>query len=765
MDTIQSFLQREEKLFENEKDASILHQLKDYCLDYIGMNSEKEEFETLIKKDSNGRCTCELLDSVVKRKSVKKVKIDEIPSASSPTPLFELFQEKVGTDVELKLSSGKIVKCHKTILSSKIPYFDALFSGNWNSQEQVYGDEMEFIIEYCYGFVEQVPNPLIIPLMKKSHEFQLEELLKILQLALTISMGNFIETAQQLEEYWNELSFKVAKRKLIDFGIIIQWSLDVRERLLLSSKVTNQAFEFIRNEDVENLRNISNLSSFINDDDGDGYTLLFYACSIGRIDVMKFLLTVKGIDVNKKYRIVCVLQSCDVKSDFETFDETQLGWSPLSVACLKKHIEIVKLLLQHPNIQIDNTAKQNAKDNGVVDLEQLQNEFLKQHNSLFPSTSSSPFSHSRVPMQQIIDSNYSYWQQNQFHLLKKFHDNDQLFESSIIAFKPLLSKLVPSFHNQVLENKKFIELLNEKELSVLQSLVDYLIYGGEELKCDGFGKCLIVLFLLNRAEGDLISLKSKCVERIIQQVKFENILDTLDIINAMLKKESETFKDSSNKKMSILETMKEYCLDFLGTNSDQPGFEQFVENDERINDYLRVIIKRKQIKDVNMNEAPNTNISQRPLFDLLKESVNTDIEIKLNNGKIVKCHKTILIYEYEEEMEYIIQYCYGFMEKVPSHLIIPLMKKSHEFQLEELLKFVQSLLTITIENFFQVAQSLKAHLEEDIIEEDRFKEVRRKLVEFGVQNRKTLFQSKNRELITSVPTELKDEILMALANK
>lgn len=116
-------------------------------------------------------------------------------------------------------------------------------------------------------------------------------------------------------------------------------------------------------------------------------------------------------------------------------------------------------------------------------------------------------------------------------------------------------------------------------------------------------------------------------------------------------------------------------------------------------------------------------------------------------------------------MEYIIQYCYGFMEKVPSHLIIPLMKKSHEFQLEELLKFVQSLLTITIENFFQVAQSLKAHLEEDIIEEGRFKEVRRKLVEFGVQNRKTLFQSKNRELITSVPTELKDEILMALANK
>lgn len=64
-----------------------------------------------------------------------------------------------------------------------------------------------------------------------------------------------------------------------------------------------QAFEFIRNEDVENLRNISNLSSFINDDDGDGYTLLFYACSIGRIDVMKFLLTVKGIDVNKKYRV------------------------------------------------------------------------------------------------------------------------------------------------------------------------------------------------------------------------------------------------------------------------------------------------------------------------------------------------------------------------------------------------------------------------------------------------------------------------------
>ncbi|KAG2377726.1 hypothetical protein C9374_008811 [Naegleria lovaniensis] len=530
-----------------------------------------------------------------------------------------------------------------------------------------------------------------------------------------------------------------------------------------------KACELIWDEDIESLRKMKKFSSFINTTDDEGYTLLCLACESGLLEVAKFLLSVTGIDVNKS-TTVSGYHHQQRKKYCKVFTESKWSYnftsrvykdeqakSPLQIACEEEYIEIVKLLLQHSNIRIDDGAKQAAIKSGIGDLEQLQVTTRLQQQCLF------------LQRDVIISLNKP----------SGMNENDQLFGTSIIVFKPLLSKLLPSFHNQVIENKKFIESLNEKEVTILQSIIDFVIFGSSNLTVNNEETSLIVLALLSQVKGDLVDLKTKSLDYIIDAIHFENILDILDALNLHLKREEQIFgRETSFRDQSVLQQLKDYCLNYIGANSDKPGFEKYIENDENNRctfELVKSFFKRKVVKRVSIHELPN-NISQTPLYDLYQEKTDMDAEIQLSNGKSVKCHKTILSSKvpyfrtlfsgnwnntldvYGEELEYIIQYCYGFVSKVPDHLMIPLMKKAHEYELEELLKVLQSAFTIYMDNFFETAQSL-----EDYLDDPTFNQVKTKLVDFGIRNKKCLFTKVNADLLRRLP-KLDTEILLALAN-
>lgn len=71
----------------------------------------------------------------------------------------------------------------------------------------------------------------------------------------------------------------------------------------------------------------------------------------------------------------------------------------------------------------------------------------------------------------------------------------------------------------------------------MQSIIDFLIYGSPQVKCDTMEDCLVVLFVLNQASSDFISLKGKCVEYILGNVNMKNALNTIDSLTILLQRE------------------------------------------------------------------------------------------------------------------------------------------------------------------------------------------------------------------------------------
>ncbi|KAG2382371.1 hypothetical protein C9374_005573 [Naegleria lovaniensis] len=363
-------------------------------------------------------------------------------------------------------------------------------------------------------------------------------------------------------------------------------------------------------------------------------------------------------------------------------------------------------------------------------------------------------------------------------LMNQLKGHDQLFNTSLMAFKPLISKITPSFHNHVLQNQKFVETLKVgNETTVLQDLIDMSIYGGPEVQCNHMDTALIVLFILNRAEGDFMSLKSKCLQFVKDSIRFENILDILDRINAFIQRDEESHSKSSIslKKLTILDQLKEYCLDFLGTNSDQLGYEKFVENDPRMIQYFKPAFKRKKIRALNLTEIVHP-VESHPMSVLFKTGFEGDLEFHLSNRKIVKAHKTVLlnsnytelhglilnnnstIVKENEEMEYLLQYCYGFLDRVPPRLLIPVIKKAHQYGMKELIHLLQPLLQITVRNFFEWSHELK-----DVMDD---LSLRKQFAEFGAQYGQSLFTvAKNFNYLKTLHSELKNDIIIAYSNQ
>ncbi|KAG2382372.1 hypothetical protein C9374_005574 [Naegleria lovaniensis] len=385
----------------------------------------------------------------------------------------------------------------------------------------------------------------------------------------------------------------------------------------------------------------------------------------------------------------------------------------------------------------------------------------------------------------IGSMDYLYWRPEKMDLSKKATillkvPHDHLFYTSLTAFKPLLAQLVPAFHSHLLQNQKFVESLkkNENETQLFQDMIDSTIYGGPEVPCTDMNVALKVLFMLNRAEGDFIALKTKCLNFVKDQIRFENILDVLDLLNVLIQRDEEIHSKNSTSlnRVTILHNLKEYCLDFLGTNSNQRGYETFVENDIRMIQYFKPAFKRKQIRMLKIDETQNYVVSH-PSFAMFKSGYGSDLQFRLSNGKIIPAHKTILLnsnstvlhrlvlenahskeIKEDEEMEYLLQYCYGFLRKVPSRMLIPTIKKAYQYGMKELIHILQKELVITVHNFFEYSHALSQVMEEPAL--------RRQFAEFGVQHGASLFPLENNyKHLHTLRSELKDEIIITFASR
>lgn len=121
--------------------------------------------------------------------------------------------------------------------------------------------------------------------------------------------------------------------------------------------------------------NISFLSRFcdkfsVNLQDSFGRTVLMYACYKGNKEVVKYLLNIPQIDVNRTDQLywAAITFACNRKDvaivslllchpDIDPNIQNAYQFTPLIKSCEKDHDELVKLLLQHPktdpNIQDD----------------------------------------------------------------------------------------------------------------------------------------------------------------------------------------------------------------------------------------------------------------------------------------------------------------------------------------------------------------------------------------------------------------------------
>ncbi|KAG2382315.1 hypothetical protein C9374_005517 [Naegleria lovaniensis] len=546
-----------------------------------------------------------------------------------------------------------------------------------------------------------------------------------------------------------------------------------------------RAIDHVKNGQVEHLQPFMNeLSSFINDcTQATGYeTLLYKACDREQVQVLKLLLQVKGIDVNKGSKLNNYNISHPNRESYVFIRKNMVDsrltlaplqvYSPLYIACKHNHLEIIQLLLSHPNIRIDHRATNIAMKEHCIDLNLLSFSIKSSSSDALNDTSQRSFIYAKF---------YSYQHLQHVSLVNKY-DRDTLFENSnIIVFKPLIKLMAPSFYKKVLKNKELILSLDHSEEQIVQHMINSFIYGGpsdllsimnvtdqskssltllETLKL-----CIQVVFIVNQVvNGECTNWKVQAVRAVVSVVKFENILDTLDLIQTLLEREHKYFKsrhefENSNTSTCTLRKIKEYCLDYIGTNAwKDEGYDLYVEKDPRMQQYAMSVIKRREMKPQNIYETPCL-VSNTLFFDLYHGGKKTDFEMKLMSGKVVKCHKTMLssknsFFEglfsgnwsldleekYGDEMEYIVQYCYGFVEQVPQHLIVPLIKKAHEHEMNDLVEvLVRKELILTLDNFAQAVEDLYDYMEEPIISNTIFK--------FASQNRISLWDKVDPNLL------------------
>ena len=119
-------------------------------------------------------------------------------------------------DVELNVGN-KTIKCHKSILSSKSVYFKALFdSGNFNPENDVYGEEMEYLIRYCYNSREVIPSFIQKPLIQLAIVHEMNDLILDIADQIDVTMESVLDWNDFVQELENSMLDPI-RDKLVDF--------------------------------------------------------------------------------------------------------------------------------------------------------------------------------------------------------------------------------------------------------------------------------------------------------------------------------------------------------------------------------------------------------------------------------------------------------------------------------------------------------------------------------------------------------------------
>ena len=414
-------------------------------------------------------------------------------------------------------------------------------------------------------------------------------------------------------------------------------------------------------------------------------------------------------------------------------------------------MEIVKELLVQPSIDINNAALLSGYDLNILRKQEIEKRDKAQQQ------------------ENIIKS----------CRLNKRQD-DALFNGELIAFLPLLKIMAPNLAN-FLDCKTIIQTFTKEELQSLQECIDVVIYGSDmeqfmtALAWDT-QKSMQILFVLHQSTGDLVPLKASCVETIkktIDSCSQEERAELFEKLDQYKERSKLIDRNEQNiPEKNIIDILMDYCLNIMA----QKGLDTSTSLKWMTNDSMRHYVidllsgsRKSSNPTLSVHEKPN-KMPLNPL-KLLCDDSSCDMKLTVGNKKY-KVHKTILASKstyfetllqsghfnpendiYEEEMKYLIQYCYRIMDHVPQVHQIPLVNLAKMHEMYDLALVVLRQIELTVESFLSIAACL------DEMECDEDKVFVEKLTQFAVKNASRLV---NQNTIQHIPVHIKDRILLTL---
>ena len=332
--------------------------------------------------------------------------------------------------------------------------------------------------------------------------------------------------------------------------------------------------------------------------------------------------------------------------------------------------------------------------------------------------------------------------------LQKYH-RDCLPLSEIIVFFPLLNLMVPRFAS------KLTTLIggSQEDLEYTQALIDFTIYGKDYIVPNGYENVIRCLGVINDTpNSEFNSIKQALISEFISCVDLGNILSCLNLID-----EYPIDKCDNN----ILSKLKAYCIEFLALEINKDATCHVI-TDPRLEKYAMLILKESPERLSTIRIADKELKREDCLKSLYNDQSTADVKIIMQDGSVVYCHKTIIssdsvffnsmfgsdvkfkdlsrdldtidVFTPEcntDILEYILKYCYGIEQVIATHLLIPLIEMAHLHEIPHLLSKCNTLLDVTTENFFQVAELLNL----TGFTSETMSIVDKKLVDFIIKNK------------------------------
>lgn len=396
------------------------------------------------------------------------------------------------------------------------------------------------------------------------------------------------------------------------------------------------------------------------------------------------------------------------------------------------HWQIVRLLLSHPKLELTKKEIAVARSKGF-DLVKMQQEM--------------PFHNEPVPIRK--------------------HVRDSL--GGVVACKIVLHLAAPSFTAQVVANEELLSSLSNEEKEVLQLIVDYLLYDPsvviEESRC-----VVIALFLVGRFKGEAVPLKKQLMAQLVENISLAKVLDVLQLIEEYLLRSKSFIEENGS-----LSAVREYCLDLIATSADSTDYEQHVENDPRLDSYLRTLMKRKTMRSLLCDECP---LSPKLLSEAFDSALYSDVRLDIA-GQAVRSHKSVLASKseyfrtlfdsghwsceetYPEEYLYLVKYCYGILDKdIPSDLNGPLIDLAHMHEMHSFMQIISDRIVITADNFESFSKVLLPYRSGESLSVG-LASIKEKLSHFVIGNH--VFIENN---LAIIPECIKDDIIIhSIRNK